>query len=73
MKPQYLIDTGDLKRLRKMIKLLDSAITEIIQAKKLKTEKLDPHGPAQSDLIEEEWFARQQLTFFEESDPTIYK
>jgi hypothetical protein len=56
-----------------VFKLLDNAITEFIQAKKLKTEKLDPHGPAQSDLIEEEWFAQKQLNLFEDSDPTLYK
>lgn len=57
MKKQYLINTDDLKRLRKMIKILDRAIMEIIQIKQLKTEIADNYGPAQSDLVEEEGFA----------------
>ena len=73
MRKQYLIDHKDLRRIRKMIKLVDSAINEIIAIKKLKTEKPDTLGPAQTDLIEEEWFAHQQINLFEETDPTIYE
>ena len=73
MKKQYLIDNKDLRRIKQMIKLVDRAIIEIIAIKELKTEKPDTLGSGQSDLIEEEWFARQQMNLFEDTDPSIYE
>ncbi len=65
MKNIYLLDARDLKRLRHMARLLERAITEIVELKKLVPPSTDPFAPAQSDLIEEAHFVEQQLDLLE--------
>lgn len=35
--------------------------------------RIDAENLAQTDLIEEEWFTRQQMNLFEDTDPAIYE
>lgn len=64
MKKSYLMENQDIRRIRKMVRLLEKAIVEIIELKKLVAPKTDPFAPAQTDLIEETHFIEQQLDFF---------
>ena len=64
MKKSYLLENQDIRRIRKMIRLLEKAIVEIVELKKLVAPKIDPFAPGQTDLIEETHFIEQQLDLF---------
>ena len=64
MKKSYLLENQDIRRIRKMIRLLEKAIVEIVELKKLVAPKTDPFAPGQTDLIEETHFIEQQLNLF---------
>jgi hypothetical protein len=61
MKKSYLLENSDIQRIRKMVRLIEKAVAEIIILKELRVPETDPFAPAQSDLIEESHFVEQQL------------
>ena len=65
IKNSYVLDIGDIRRLRHMIRLLEKAVVEIVLLKKLDPPATDPFAPAQTDLIEEAYFIDQQLDLLE--------
>ncbi len=64
MKKIYLLEKEDFRKIRKMLRLVEKAIVEIIKLKEIKKPNLDPFPPAQTDVIEETWFVEQQLSLF---------
>ena len=63
---QYLLNGKDVRKIKRMVRLLDKALAEIVQLKALRDpDEPFPHPPAQSDLIEESWFVEQQLSLIE--------
>lgn len=64
MKKSYLLENRDIRRIRKMVRILENAIIEIVELKKLVAPKTDPFAPAQTDLIEEAYFIERQLDLF---------
>jgi hypothetical protein len=64
MKNIYLLNQADLKKMRKLTRLLACAIIELIELKKVTTPGdvgREYYPPAESDLIEERSFLEYQL------------
>ncbi|MBK7963285.1 MAG: hypothetical protein IPK04_20120 [Bdellovibrionales bacterium] len=70
MRNQYIIDLKDLKRIRKMLTLAETAIAEIIMVKQIKLAPSNDLGSAQTDLIEAKWQTGYQLNLFEQTGLT---
>lgn len=65
IKNSYVLDAADIRRLRRMIRLLEKAVVEIVLLKRLVPPDTDPYAPAQTDLIEEASFIEHQLDLLE--------
>ena len=65
MKKNYLIEPSDIKRIRKMIRLIEKAVVEIILLKELRPPETNNFAPAQTDVIEESYFVERQLELFQ--------
>lgn len=65
LKKLFLLTPADLKRLRKLVRRLDDAITELIELKRITTfdDLREHYPPAESDFVEETSFVEYQYTF----------
>ena len=65
LKTLYLLSPADLKRMRKLVRLLDRALAELVVQKRITTFDDDrrSYPPCESDLIEEASFIDYQLAF----------
>lgn len=61
----FLLTSADIKRVRKLVRHLDSAIRELIELKRITTfeDERDFYSAHESDLIEESSFVEYQRTF----------
>ncbi len=59
----YLMTPADIKRLRKLVRVLEKAIAELVELKRITTfdDQRNYHPPFESDLIEEQSFIEYQL------------
>lgn len=61
MKKTFLLESPDIQKIRKTIRLLEKTVVEIIHLTEIARPKMDPFAPAQSDLTEETHFVQEQL------------
>lgn len=68
LKNLYLLTHADLKKMRKFVRLLESAVVEIAELKRVTTfesDRRESFPPAESDLIEERSFINNQFELFD--------
>lgn len=65
LKNLYLLTPADLKRMRKLVRILDRALAELVELKRITTfdDQRPSYPPHESDLAEEASFIEQQLVF----------
>ncbi len=69
-KKLYLLTPKDIRKIRSLVKILEKAIVELAELKRITTFDDDRrfYTPHESDLIEEQYFLEKQLEFFPSED-----
>jgi hypothetical protein len=68
MQKIYILTPTELKTIKKIVGLLENALIELIRTHQFKPD-LERYPPAHSDLVEEEYFRRNQLKLFDSDEP----
>lgn len=65
IKNLFLLTPADIKRIRKLVRHLDRALSELIELKRITTfdDQRELYPPHESDLLEELSFIERQLEF----------